>query len=144
MEPHVKNIFETLAADGSFQTLLSLLQMADLAGTLTEPGPFTLFAPNDDACKRVNVDEITSDSANLVALLSYHILQGKITADEISRNEQLLTSSGKSLTVLLEEGHQVLDNAKYIKTDIECSNGIIHVIDNVFLPQFSGWYCGCC
>jgi len=140
----VKNILETLAADGSFQTLLSVLQMADLAGTLKEPGPFTLFAPNDDACKRVNVDEIASDRGNLVALLSYHILQGKFTAAEIARNEQLPTSSGKSLTVLLEEGHQVIDNAKYIKTDIVCSNGIIHVIDNVFLPQFSGWYCGCC
>jgi len=140
----VKNILDTLGADGSFQTLLSTLKMADLTGTLSEPGPFTLFAPNDDAFKRVNVDEITSDRDNLVSLLTYHIIQEKLTAAEIAMNEQLMTSNGKSLTVLLEEGLQVIDNAKYVKTDIECSNGIIHVIDNVFLPQFSGWYCGCC
>jgi uncharacterized surface protein with fasciclin (FAS1) repeats len=140
----VKSILDTLGADGSFQTLLSTLKMADLTGTLSEPGPFTLFAPNDDAFKRVNVDEITSDRDNLVSLLTYHIIQEKLTAAEISLNEQLMTSNGKSLTVLLEEGLQVIDNAKYVKTDIECSNGIIHVIDNVFLPQFSGWYCGCC
>ena len=140
----MKNILDTLGADGSFQTLLSTLKMADLTGTLSEPGPFTLFAPNDDAFKRVNVDEITSDRDNLVSLLTYHIIQEKLTAAEIAMNEQLMTSNGKSLTVLLEEGLQVIDNAKYVKTDIECSNGIIHVIDNVFLPQFSGWYCGCC
>jgi uncharacterized surface protein with fasciclin (FAS1) repeats len=140
----VKSILDTLGADGSFQTLLSTLKMADLTGTLSEPGPFTLFAPNDDAFKRVNVDEITSDRDNLVSLLTYHIIQEKLTAAEIALNEQLMTSNGKSLTVLLEEGLQVIDNAKYVKTDIECSNGIIHVIDNVFLPQFSGWYCGCC
>jgi uncharacterized surface protein with fasciclin (FAS1) repeats len=140
----VKSILDTLGADGSFQTLLSTLKMADLTGTLSEAGPFTLFAPNDDAFKRVNVDEITSDRDNLVSLLTYHIIQEKLTAAEIALNEQLMTSNGKSLTVLLEEGLQVIDNAKYVKTDIECSNGIIHVIDNVFLPQFSGWYCGCC
>lgn len=140
----MKSILDTLGADGSFQTLLSTLKMADLTGTLSEPGPFTLFAPNDDAFKRVNVDEITSDRDNLVSLLTYHIIQEKLTAAEIALNEQLMTSNGKSLTVLLEEGLQVIDNAKYVKTDIECSNGIIHVIDNVFLPQFSGWYCGCC
>jgi uncharacterized surface protein with fasciclin (FAS1) repeats len=140
----VKDILETLTTDGSFQTLLSMLKMADLTGSLKEPGPFTLFAPNDDAFKRVNVDEITSDREKLVSLLTYHIVDGKLTAAEIARDEQLLTSNGKSLTVLLEEGSQVIDNAKYVKADIECSNGIIHVIDNVFLPQFSGWYCGCC
>ena len=55
-----------------------------------------------------------------------------------------MTSNDKSLTVQQEEGLQVIDNAKYVRNDIECSNGIIHVIDNVFLPQFSGWYCNCC
>jgi molybdopterin/thiamine biosynthesis adenylyltransferase len=143
-ETTMKDILGTLMADGSFQTLLSLLEMADLADRLTEPGPFTIFAPNDDAFKRVNVDEITSDRDKLIVLLTYHILQEKLTAAEIALNEQLMTSSDKSLTVLLEEGLQVIDNAKYVKTDIECANGIIHVIDNVFLPQFSGWYCACC
>lgn len=138
------DILDTLAADGSFQTLLSMLKMADLADLLKEPGPFTLFAPDDDAFKRVNVEEITSDREKLVSLLTYHMVDGELTAAEIARDEQLMTSNGKSLTILLEEGQQVIDNAKYVKTDIKCSNGIIHVINNVFLPQFSGWYCGCC
>jgi uncharacterized surface protein with fasciclin (FAS1) repeats len=140
----VKNILDTLAADGSFQNLLEMLQMAGLADTLREPGPITLFAPDDDAFKRVNIEEITADKEKLVLLLTYHVVQGKFTAAEIARDELLLTSSGKSLTVQLEEGVQVIDNAKYVKTDIECSNGIIHVIDNVFLPHLSGWYCSCC
>lgn len=140
----MKDILHTLTAAGSFQTLLSILQMTDLAGTLAEPGPFTLFAPDDDAFARVNLDEITSDRDQLASLLAYHIVQEKLTAAEIACNEQLVTSSGKSLTVLTENGLQVIDNARYVRTDIECSNGIIHVIDNVFLPQFSGWYCGCC
>lgn len=144
MEAPVQNILETLDADGSFQTLLSTLKMADLTDRLGEPGPFTLFAPNDDAFKRVNLDEITSDRDNLVLLLTYHIIAGELTSAEIARNEQLMTSNDKSLTVQLEEGLQVIDNARYVKSDIKCSNGIIHVIDNVFLPQFSGWYCSCC
>ena len=119
-------------------------RMVELVGTLSESGQFTLFAPDDDACKRVNIDELTGDMENLVAILTYHILEGKLTAAEIAREEQLPTCSSKSLTVLLEDGRQVIDNAKFVKTDIECSNGIIHVIDNVFLPQFSGWYCACC
>jgi uncharacterized surface protein with fasciclin (FAS1) repeats len=143
-ETTVKDVHDTLAADGSFQTLLSVLEMADLADTLREPGPLTLFAPNDEAFMRFNIDELTGDREKLVTLLTYHIVHGKYPAAEIARDEQLLTSNGKSLTVLLEEGRQVIDNAKYVRTNIECSNGIIHVIDNVFLPQMSGWYCGCC
>jgi uncharacterized surface protein with fasciclin (FAS1) repeats len=143
-ETSVKNILDTLETDGSFQSLISMLKMADLSDRLKEPGPFTLFAPNDDAFKRVNVDEITGDRDNLVSLLTYHIIREKLSAAEIARNEQLMASNDKSLTVQLEEGLQVIDNARYVKNDIECSNGIIHVIDNVFLPQFSGWYCSCC
>jgi uncharacterized surface protein with fasciclin (FAS1) repeats len=140
----VKTILETLSEDGSFKTLLSALNLADLAEKLKEPGPFTLFAPNDAAFERVNVEEITQDKENLALILSYHMLSGKMTAAEIDQNESIYTESGKSLTVHMEEGLPVIDNGKYVRTDIECSNGIVHVIDNVFLPQFSGWYCGCC
>lgn len=143
-EAPVKDILETLTADGSFQTLISLLKMADLIDRLKEPGPYTLFAPDDDAFKRVNIDEITGDRGNLVALITYHIITGELTSADIARNEHIMTSNDKSLTVQREEGVQVIDNARYVRSDIECSNGIIHVIDNVFLPQFSGWYCvGC-
>lgn len=140
----MKNILDTLTADDAFQTLLSILKMADLTDRLKEPGPLTLFAPNDEAFTRINLDEITAERDNLFSLLNYHIVRGKFTSSEIARNEQLMTCNNKSLSVRLEEGQQVIDNARYVKTDLECSNGIIHIIDNVFLPQFSGWYCGCC
>jgi len=140
----VKTILETLTEDGSFQTLLSTLEMAGLAEKLKQPGPFTLFAPNDAAFQRVDLEEITRDRGNLASILGYHMLSGKMSTAEIGRNETLYTEIGKSLTVHLEEGRPVIDNGKYLQTDIECSNGIVHVIDNVFLPQFSGWYCGCC
>jgi uncharacterized surface protein with fasciclin (FAS1) repeats len=140
----MRDILGTLKEDGTFQTLLALLELTGMVVRLGEAGPFTLFAPNDEAFTRVNVDEIRGDREKLVQLLDYHVIEGKITAADIARDDQLLTSSGKSLTVRREEGQQIIDNAKYVVTDIECSNGLIHVIDNVFLPQFSGWYCGCC
>lgn len=140
----MNDILKTLTADGSFQTLLAVLETADLTGTLREAGPLTLFAPNDEAFERINLDEITSDKEQLVSLLTYHLVRGKFTAAEIARNEHLLTENGKSLTMQLEEGSQVIDNARYVRCDIECANGIVHVIDNVFLPRMSGWYCGSC
>lgn len=140
----MKTILETLTEDGSFKTLLSTLNMTDLAAKLSEAGPFTLFAPTDAAFERVDLNEISSDKENLATVLSYHLVAGKMTAAEVNANERVYTESGKSLTVHLEEGLPVIDNGKYLRTDIECSNGVVHVIDNVFLPQFSGWYCGCC
>ena len=140
----MKDILDTLTADGSFETLLSLLKMADLADRLRKPGPFTLFAPNDEAFTKMKVEELTREREELVALLTYHVIDGKLSADEVARSEQLLTSYGKSLSIHLEEGRPVIDNARYVATDIECANGVIHVIDNVFLPHLSGWYCGCC
>lgn len=140
----MKDILATLAAEGSFQTLLSLLERAGLADTFAKEGSFTLFAANDAAFERVNIDEIAADREKLVALLTYHIVDGTYSSAAIGEEEHLLTSSGKSLTVHIEEGRQAIDNAHYVVTDIECSNGIVHVIDNVFLPQMSGWYCGSC
>jgi len=140
----MKDILETLTEDGSFQILISILDMADLAYMLHEPGPFTLFAPNDDAFDRINIDEITRDKDNLVSILTYHLLSGRMSSSEIDQSETLYTENGKSLTVRIEEGRSLIDNGKFVRTDIECSNGVIHVIDNVFLPRFSGWYCACC
>ena len=140
----MQDILSTLAAEGSFLKLLSLLERGGLADTLSKEGPFTLFASNDDAFERVKIDEMASVRDKLVALLTYHIVDGKYSSAEIGRDEHLVTSSGKSLTLHIEEGKQAIDNARYVKADIECSNGIIHVIDNVFLPQMSGWYCGSC
>ena len=140
----MKDIIETLKEDGSFQTLLSALEMTDLGEKLKQPGPFTLFAPNDEAFKRVDFNEITRDKDSLRNLLRYHLLTGKTTADQVKDAESIYTEAGKSLSVHLEEGRPVIDNGKFVKTDIACANGVVHVVDNVFLPQFSGWYCGSC
>ena len=140
----MKNILETLTEQGNFRSLLVTLQMTGLAEKLNDPGPFTLFAPNDAAFERVNFEEVTKDKESLATLVKYHLVAGRMTSAEVGGEERIYTEAGKSLTVRLEEGLPVIDNGRYVTKDIECSNGIIHVIDNVFLPQFSGWYCGCC
>lgn len=140
----MNDILETLDAAGSFKTLLALLKLAGMTDRLKQPGPLTLFAPDDEAFKRVNIDVISKDRNDLITLLKYHLLPQEFSAADIARTRHLDTVSGKSLSVSLDVGRQVIDNAKYVSTDIKCSNGIIHVIDNVFLPEFSGWYCGGC
>ncbi|UFS70041.1 fasciclin domain-containing protein [Geomonas sp. RF6] len=140
----MKDILETLTEDGSFSTLIAALNTTGLADKLKEAGPFTFFAPNDEAFRRVNVDEMARDKGTFTNILLYHLMTGKMMSSDIGAHESLYTECGKSLTVHLEEGRPVIDNAKYVRPDVECSNGVIHVIDNVFLPQFSGWYCGCC
>lgn len=140
----MRDILETLREEGSFNTLLAALDATELSGKLEERGPFTLFAPSDEAFKRVNIDEIAKDQSGYSTTINYHLLNGKVMSGDIRGRETLFTRAGKSLTVHLDEGLPVIDNARYVKADIECSNGVIHVIDNVFLPQFSGWYCGSC
>jgi uncharacterized surface protein with fasciclin (FAS1) repeats len=140
----MKDILTTLKEDGSFGTLLGALAKAGLLEKLQEPGPFTLFAPNDEACTRVNMEFIQEDQDKLNSVLTYHISTDSFRKEDLEKTEDVYTLFGKHLTVTLEVGELKIDNAKFVATDIECSNGIIHVIDNVFLPQFSGWYCACC
>jgi uncharacterized surface protein with fasciclin (FAS1) repeats len=140
----MQDILTTLKKDGSFKTLLGALNKAGLSSKLQEPGPFTLFAPNDEACTRVNMDVIEGDPDKLNSVLTYHIANGRYQREDLQKTEDVYTLFGKHLTVTLEVGNLVIDNAKFVTNDIQCSNGIIHVIDNVFLPQFSGWYCACC
>lgn len=140
----MSTIIETLAADGSFSNLLSLLEKAGLIDTLRGDGPHTLFAPTDEAFGRINIEELAHDPESLAATLAYHLVAGTYTSADILKEDSIVTSSGKSLTVRLEEGVPLIDNARYVKADLGCSNGVIHAIDNVFLPRMSGWYCGCC
>lgn len=140
----MKDIIDTLNEEGSFTTLISALGTADLTEMLRKPGPLTLFAPNDQAFTRIKMEEVLPDRGKLIEMLTYHIVEGSITAAGIADEEHILTNCGKSLTVHLKEGRQEVDNAAFIRTDIECTNGIIHIIDNVFLPNMSGWYCGSC
>jgi len=136
----MKDLMETVEIDVSLQTLAASLEKAGLVETLKGAGPYTLFAPNDAAFVRMNIQEALKDTKNLAATLSYHLVAGKHRAVEIAAMDSLDTENGKSLTMYLEEGETLVDNAKFVTTDIECSNGIIHIIDNVFQPQLSGWY----
>jgi uncharacterized surface protein with fasciclin (FAS1) repeats len=136
----MQDILGTLSAETSMQTLVKALENAGMTEVLKGPGPFTLFAPDDDAFSRMNIESMLSDPANLKSVLTYHLVSGKLTAEDIGRMETLATENGKSLTVALDEGGIVVDNGKFVRADIECSNGVVHIIDNVFQPQLSGWY----
>ncbi len=136
----MRDIFATLSADVSMQVLVSAIEKAGMAGVLREAGPYTLFAPNDEAFTRMNTASLLEDPENLKATLSYHLVAGKHTFRDIQKMETLGTENGKSLTIALDEGELVVDNGKFVKNDVECSNGIIHIIDNVFQPHLSGWY----
>ena len=136
----MQDIMETIKSDVSLQELSSSLEKAGFAELLQGAGPYTLFAPNDAAFTRMNIGESLKDPEHLSATLRYHIAAGKHPASSISAMDSLDTEYGKSLTITLEEGETLVDNAKFVTTDIECSNGLIQIIDNVFKPQLSGWY----
>ncbi|MRR57457.1 MAG: fasciclin domain-containing protein [Deltaproteobacteria bacterium] len=142
----MKDIVETVLADDSFRTLSEALESAGLLETLKGPGPFTFFAPDDEAFKKLNLEEILSDRKKLVETLTYHVVERKMSGEEMRELDCSPTLNGKTLAIKVKHGELVVDNGRVMKTDIECSNGVIHVIDSVFLPHLSGWYgdCGCC
>jgi uncharacterized surface protein with fasciclin (FAS1) repeats len=133
-------IFERVRSDSTLKILADLLEKAGLAVLLSGTGEYTFFAPNDDAFQRMNIEKSLDDPQNLMATLKYHMVSGKHTAAEIGALGALDTEYGKALTIELEEGVPLIDNAQFVTADIECSNGIIHIITNVFQPRLSGWY----
>jgi len=145
-EAEMKDIVETVLADDSFRTLAEALESAGLLETLKGPGPFTFFAPDDEAFKKLNNEEMLSDRKKLVETLTYHVVERKLSEEEMRELDCSPTLNGKTLAIRVRHGELVVDNGRVMKTDIECSNGVIHVIDSVFLPHLSGWYgdCGCC
>jgi len=133
-------IFECVRSDSTLKILTGLLEKADFAALLNNAGVYTLFAPNDDAFQRMDIEKALDDPENLTATLKYHLVSGRLTAAEIGALGSLGTEYGKALTIEPEEGVPLIDNAQFVTTDIECSNGIIHIINNVFQPRLSGWY----
>ncbi len=133
-------IIETVRGDSRLRILSESLEKAGLAATLNGAGPYTLFAPDDTAYARMDFAGQLKDIPNLVETMTYHLVAEKLTAAQVSASDFISTENGKSLTVEHDEGEAVIDNAKIVSGDIECSNGIIHIIDNVFQPRLSGWY----
>lgn len=130
------NIVETAMKAGSFGTLVAALDAAELVDTLSEGGPFTVFAPNDDAFAKLPEGAIKSlleDKPALTNILTYHVARGKLMAADVADLPSLETLQGQSLTIDTEDGVRI-DAAKVIRPDIEAENGVIHVIDTVVMP----------
>lgn len=133
-----RNIVQTAAAAGQFNTLLALAKEAGLAGTLEGKGPFTVFAPTDAAFAKVPKSTLASLKRNrseLRAVLLYHVLKGRITAAKLVTLHSVKTLNGQSLTVRVKNGTVTVGGARVIKANIPASNGVIHVINQVLIPR---------
>jgi uncharacterized surface protein with fasciclin (FAS1) repeats len=132
-----KDIVETAVAAGSFKTLAAALQAAGLVETLKGEGPFTVFAPTDEAFAKIpksDLQALLADKAKLTKVLTYHVVPGRVTAAEVVKLDSAKTVEGQSVKIDASDGVKV-DNANVIKADIMASNGVIHVIDSVMLPR---------
>jgi uncharacterized surface protein with fasciclin (FAS1) repeats len=132
-----KDIVDTAVAAGSFKTLAKLLTDADLVAVMKGPGPYTVFAPTDEAFAKVPkevLDGLSRDKAKLQEVLKYHVLTSKWTTDDFKLVKQTGTAQGKPVTFTLSGGTTSVNGAKVIKANINCTNGMVHAIDAVLLP----------
>lgn len=136
MAVQAKDIVDTAVEAGTFKTLAAALTAADLIPTLKGPGPFTVFAPTDAAFAKIpkaDLDALLKDKAKLTAVLTYHVLPGKVMAKDVKAGK-VKTVQGSELTITTAGGVMV-DKAKVTATDIAADNGVIHVIDTVIMPK---------
>jgi transforming growth factor-beta-induced protein len=135
-----KDIVDVAVSAGSFKTLVAAVKAAGLVETLKGKGPFTVFAPTDEAFSKVPKDMIDAllkpeNKAKLTAILTYHVVPGKVMAGDVVKMKSAQTVNGQMVSINVEGNTVMIDNAKVIKADIEASNGVIHVIDTVILPK---------
>ena len=135
-----KDIVDTAVAAGQFKTLAAALTAAGLVDTLKGPGPLTVFAPNDAAFAELPAGTVENllkpeNKAQLTAILTYHVVPGKVMAADVVKLKEAKTVNGKMLQVKVNGSEVMINDAKVTATDIEASNGVIHVIDSVVLPQ---------
>ncbi len=131
-----KDIVDTAVAAGSFKTLVTAVQAAGLVDTLKGAGPFTVFAPTDEAFAKLpkaDLDALLKDKAKLSAVLTYHVVSGKVMAKDVKAGK-VKTVQGGELT-LATAGGVMVNGAKVVSADIVADNGVIHVIDTVLLPK---------
>ena len=131
-----RDIVDTAVAAGSFKTLATALQAAGLIDTLKGPGPFTVFAPTDEAFAKLppgTVEGLLKDPDRLRAVLTYHVVPGRVTATDVAQLKSAKTVHGAELVIDTSSGVRV-NNARVTQADIIASNGVIHVIDTVLLP----------
>lgn len=135
----MQNIIDTAVAAGSFKTLAAALTVAGLVDTLNSAGPFTVFAPTDDAFAKLpegTVDKLLKDVPKLTAILTYHVLSGKVMAADVMKmdGKTAKTVNGADLKISTQGGVNLNGSVHVTKTDIDCSNGVIHVVDAVLMP----------
>jgi uncharacterized surface protein with fasciclin (FAS1) repeats len=135
-----KNIVDTAIAAGNFKTLAAALGAAGLVDTVSGVGPFTVFAPTDAAFAKLPAGTVESllkpeNKDQLTAILTYHVVPGKVMAADVVKLSEAKTVNGKMLKVKVNGGNVMVNDAKVTSTDIAASNGVIHVIDSVVLPK---------
>lgn len=132
----MKNIFETVVSTPELSTLVTAIKAADLTDTLTGTGPFTLFAPTNGAFGKIpkaTLDGVLEDKAKLTSILTYHVVAGKVMAKDVASMSEAATVEGSKVKISTKDG-VMINNAKVTTADLECSNGVIHVIDTVLMP----------
>lgn len=135
-----KDIVDTAVAAGSFKTLAKALEAAGLVDTLKGAGPFTVFAPTDEAFAKLPAGTLESllkpeNKAKLQRILTYHVVSGKVMASDVMTLQSARAVSGDAISIVTRNGGVTVGNARVVKTDIVASNGVIHVIDAVMLPS---------
>jgi len=135
-----KDIVDTAVAAGSFNTLATALKAAGLVDTLKGKGPFTVFAPTDEAFAKLPAGTIEDllkpeNKAKLVSILTYHVVPGAVSSSEVVKMTSAKTVQGQSVKISTKNGGVMINAANVVKADVKASNGVIHVIDSVILPQ---------
>jgi len=135
-----KDIVDTAVAAGNFKTLAAALKAADLVATLKGKGPFTVFAPTDEAFAKLpkgTLDDLLKpeNKEKLAGILTYHVVSGKVMAADVVKLKKAKTVQGSEVKIKVIDGKVMVDDANVSKTDILCGNGVIHVIDAVMLPK---------
>ena len=136
-EPASRDIIETAAAAGSFNTLAAAIEAAGLTETLKGEGPFTVFAPTDEAFAKLpegTVDALLQDKAKLTEILTYHVVPGQVSSEQVAALSSAKTVNGADLAITVMDGKVMVGPATVTQTDIAATNGVIHVIDQVLLP----------
>lgn len=135
-----KDIVDVAAANGSFSTLVVAVKAAGLVDTLKGDGPFTVFAPTDEAFAKLPAGTVenllkSENKDKLTAILTYHVVSGKVMAADVVKLDSATTVQGQSVNVTTNDGSVMINNANVVMADVKASNGVIHVIDTVLLPK---------
>jgi len=133
----MSSLVETLVNDGRFDTFVSAIQASNLSDTLNGTGPFTVFAPTDDAFAGLpegTVDRIMDDIPSLTSVVTYHIVPGQLASDDVITQESLKTVQGSNVKLRRMDGRAFVNDAMITDTDLRADNGVIHSIDAVLLP----------